>query len=321
MGGSSGGGGGQNTTVQTQTVPDYIQAEGQANQQLANNITNVPYPVYQGQLIAPLNDLQNQGIQAAQNASDPSVYAPYLQNANNMAGNAYNMGGGAYNIANATYQTATNPNSVASYMSPYIQAELQPSLQDLALQQASNQQTINSQATQAGAFGDARQAVQSALNNFYNGQNINAATAQAYGNAFTAANQNLANSEQARLQAATQATNAGNEQLQAASTSAGIGGALQQYGLNAANALYSAGSEQQQNQQTALNASYQQYLNAFDFPFQMLNVREGAIANNPYNIQTATTLPSPNTTAQGFGAVTALGGLLGSSGSSKASGT
>ena len=38
------------------------------------------------------------------------------------------------------------------------------------------------------------------------------------------------------------------------------------------------------------NAEYQQYLNATNYPFQMLNVREGAISNSPYDVSTATTL-------------------------------
>jgi hypothetical protein len=85
--------------------------------------------------------------------------------------------------------------------------------------------------------------------------------------------------------------------------------------LNAANAVYSVGQQQQTLGQNELNTAYQQYLNQVNWPFQMLNVQESALSNSPYNVATAVTLPNGNTTAQGFGALTALGGLLGGSGS------
>jgi hypothetical protein len=86
---------------------------------------------------------------------------------------------------------------------------------------------------------------------------------------------------------------------------------MQQQQLTGANATYNAGSQQQQLQQQQLNAAYQQYLNQVNWPYQQLNVQEGALSNSPYNIQTATTLPNANSTAQGFGTLMAAGGLLG----------
>lgn len=279
----SGGGGSSapstsNTVTQVQSVPDYIQAEGQANQQLANDISSSPYPVYQGQMIAPMDPLQTAGQQMAINSA--GSYQPYLNQAGADTQSAMNL---------------TSPNAISQYMSPYIQASLAPQLSDLGLQQAANQQQINSQATQAGAFGDARQGTESALNNYMNGQQINQATGAAYQNAFTAANQALGTAQ--------------GTQLNAANLEGALGGQAQQYGLNAANAVYGAGAQNQAQAQSELNNSYQQYLNQVNWPYQMLNVREGAIANNPYNIQTATTLPAANTTAQGFSAITGLAGL------------
>jgi hypothetical protein len=373
--GSGGGGGGQNTVTQVQSVPEYIQAESQANQNLANSIASQPYPTYGGQLIANLTPYQTAGINMAVN--DSSNYAPYLQNASNLSsavnpvgasqpylnqgmaqiGAANNnfyagagqIGQGAAELgwtapAVAAAQGLTNPGAVSQFMSPYIQASLAPQLSDLQIAQAQNQNLINSQATQAGAFGDARQGAQSALSNYYNQQAVNQLTGTAYQNAFSAANQALGQAENTQLGAAQTINQLGGEYanlanvygnlgagfnqgaqlsnllantglqqqqgvLNQAQFEAGLGSLDQQLGLNAANATYGAGAEWQQQQQTELNTAYQNYLNQVNWPYQQLNVRESAISNNPYNILSATTLPAANTTAQGFGLATSLAGL------------
>lgn len=113
----------------------------------------------------------------------------------------------------------------------------------------------------------------------------------------------------------TQIAQAGTQQqaqmTQAAQMQAALAQQLQNQTLTGANATYNAGNQVQQQQQTELNAAYQQYLNQINWPYQMLNVREGALSNSPYNIQTATTLPNANSTAQGFGTLASAAGLLG----------
>lgn len=347
MSSGGGGGGGQNTVTQVQQVPEYVQAESKANQDIANSLAAQAYPTYQGQLIQPFTDLQNAGIDAASNYA--GSFQPYLNQANaytlaanpvgasqgymNQGMNQLGAGNQDFYGATGAAQTAqglTNPWAVSAYMSPYVQASIAPQLSDLQIANAQQQNQINAAATQAGAFGDARQGAAQALQNYYTNQSVNQLSGQAYQNAFTAANQALANAQSTNVQAANAYNQAGQGfntgasianqlantglQQQAALLSqgqqeAGLGGLQQQYGLNAANALYGAGAEQQQQLQTELNTAYQQYLNQVNWPFQMLNVRESAISNNPYNIQTATTLPAANTTAQGFGAVTSLAGL------------
>lgn len=100
-------------------------------------------------------------------------------------------------------------------------------------------------------------------------------------------------------------------QLAAAAQAAAMGNQVQQQALTGANAVYNSGTQQQTNQQQQLNAAYQQYLNQVNWPYQMLNVQESALSNSPYNIATAVTLPSANSTAQGFGTLAGAAGLLG----------
>lgn len=332
-----GSGSGSNTTQTVQEVPAYIQAESQANQQLANSLASSPYPVYQGSMIQPMTDLQNSAIASVPGAAQ--AYQPYTAAATNvlnqanptgainpmMQGGMQSLGPGGAISAFGNAQSLTDPNAVSSYMSPYIQASLQPQLSDLMLQNAGQQQQINQQSTQAGAFGDARQGAAQGLQNYYTNQAVNQLTGQAYQNAFTAANQALGQAQQTQLgagQGFNQTANAyGNLAQQALQGQQGLmnqaqlyntlGTSAQNLGLTGANAMYQAGQQQQTQLQSELNNSYQQYLNQVNWPYQMLNVREAALANTPYNISTATTLPTANTTAQGFGTIAGLAGLAG----------
>ena len=72
------------------------------------------------------------------------------------------------------------------------------------------------------------------------------------------------------------------------------------------------GQQQQTLGQQELNQAYQQFLNQANWPYQMLNIRESALSNSPYNMVNATTVPQANMAAQGFGATLSGIGSLGS---------
>lgn len=277
-----GGSGSSNTVTQVQQIPQFEQDFASSNQNLAASIGSQPYPVYQGQLIQGFSPLQEQGQGMAVNAAN--AYQPDLGKAENAA------------YLGVT-QNAANPNVVASYMSPYIEQALAPQVSDLQLQLAQQQQGINQQATQANAYGDARQGAAQALQNFYGNQAFNQLVGTGYSNAYNTAVGALQNQQ--------------NIDLSGASNFANLGAGQQSLGLSGAGAVYNAGQQQQQQGQQDLNAAYQQYLNQVNWPTQMLNIRESALSNSPYNIATATTLPQGNATAQGFGGALNLAGLLG----------
>jgi hypothetical protein len=396
---SGGGSGGGNTTNTVQSIPEFEQEASQRNQALAQSLGSQPFPTYGGSLIAGVNGQQaagqnladltasnyqpqlNQAIQNGSRGSDSSVFSQNMGQANQGVGNALaNTGGfnayqgaagsqighalqgqGAQGNAAQNAQALTNPNAVGAYMNPYIQQALAPQVQDLQLQLAGQQQGINSQATQSGAFGDARQGAQAALQNLYGNQAMNQLIGTGYNNAFTQALQSLGQAQNTQLGAASQygnmaqtglagaqqlaglagqqqqeqgiqlqgaqqygtlaglGTQQQNQQTQAAAQQAAMANQQQQQMLTGANAVYNVGQQQQTQQQNELNAAYQQYLNQVNWPYQMLNVQESALSNSPYNIQTAVTLPSANSTAQGFGTLASAAGLLGGLGSNKAS--
>lgn len=359
---SGGGASGGNTVTQTQQIPLFEQQSSQANQALAQSLASQAYPQYGGMLIQPQTAAQNAGQQQAiasasqwqpqfgqaqsttAAALNPAAFNAYEGQAQNQIGAGVNAGvvqGAQGQEANAARQAQalTNPNAVAGYMNPFVQQALAPQISDLNLQLAGQQNQLNSQAAQAGAFGDARQGAAQAMQNYYGNQALNQLVGTGYNNAYTQALNALGQAQGTQLGAASQFGNiaqtgigeqgaqlqgaqqlAGlaaqqqneqNLQLQGGAQQAALANQLQQQLLAGANATYNAGTQQQTALQNQLNAAYQQYLNQVNWPYQMLNVRESALSNSPYNIQTAVTLPDANTTAQGFGTLAGAAGLLG----------
>ena len=278
-----GGQGGSQTVTQVQQIPEWEQDYAKGNLTLAQSLAAQPYQVYQGQLQAPQNDLQQQGMAQAANAS--TSYQPLLNSASGVTAGALSLNPG-------------NAQQIGSYMSPYIMQALQPQITALQTQMGQQQNDIARQATQANAFGDARQGAQSALADFYGNQNMAGLIGSGYNSAFQNAQNTMLGQQQVGLQAGQQLGNLANLQ--------------QQLGIGGANAIYNAGSQMQNQQQAGLNLAYQQYQNQVQHPYQMLNVLTSALANNPYNIVNSTTLPQANGTASSLGAFGSLAGGLGS---------
>jgi hypothetical protein len=147
------------------------------------------------------------------------------------------------------------------------------------------------------------------LQNFYGNQALSGLVGQGYNTAYGQALKTGLGEQQALGQLGAAYGNLG---LQTGQQMANIGGLQQSLGITGANALFNAGQQQQTQGQQELNAAYQQYLNQVNWPFQMLNMRESALSNSPYNMVNATTLPQANTVAQGFGAGLGALGTLGS---------
>lgn len=320
-----GGSGSSNTVTSVQQIPEFEQQASQQNQQLAQSIGSQPYPVYQGQLIQGFNPTQQAGQTMAVNAAN--AYQPDLNAANRTTAGALDPSGvNAYSGAAAGAAGHAigmgSPQSIASYMNPYIEQALAPQVQDLQLQLAQQQRGIDQTATQANAFGDARQGAASALQNLYGNQAMNQLVGTGYNNAYSQALAALQGQQGVQLQGANTFANLagvqGQEQqtqLAGGAQQGNLGGLGQQLGITGANAVYNAGQQQQQLGQSELNAAYQQYLNQINWPVQMLNVQESALSNSPYNIASAVTLPQGNSVAQGFGGLSSIAGLLGALGS------
>lgn len=281
MSGGGGSGGGQNTVTQTQQIPEWQKEFAQANESIASSIASQPYQPYQGQMIAGFTPQQQMGMQQTQDASN--AYQPYLDQAHQISSNAVQPWDAA---------------AAQQYMNPYAMAALAPQMQQLQLQQGQNQLSLNRNAAQAGAYGDARHGVAQGMNNFYGNLAMNDLVGQGMNHAYDTGFQAFQGQQAAQLAQANQI--------------AGMGAQAQQLGLAGGNANFNAGSQAQQLQQQQLSTSYQNFLQQKNYPIDMLNLRIAALSNSPYNTAQYTTMAPSNATAMNIGAFGALAGGLGS---------
>jgi len=247
------------TTVTNTNLPEYarpyvedVLGKGQA----LTNINSNPYQQYQGNRVAGFQPMQQQAFSDVQNMQ----VSPQTGQATNLAGTA---GLGSL-LTGQNYQNqATNPNAMASYMSPYMQNAIDVQKNQAILDYQRQMPAQQAQATAQGAFGGSRQAVvqgmgQEALQRQL-AQIQGAGTQQAYQNAQNA----LQFGTTAGLQGYGQA-------LQGATTLGQLGQNQfgQQMGINAAQ--QQAGAQQQALAQQGLTNQYQEFLNQQNYPYKQL---------------------------------------------------
>lgn len=201
----------------------------------------------------------------------PGGYSP---NPNAGAGGAGGIGGLAVGAATAG-PASVGVNSISSQMSPYLNQyvnyALAPQLQAEQQQFAGQNKSFDSAATGAGAFGDTSWGI--GRTNLTNQQDI--ANQGLVGNAYNAAF-NTAIGAGAQDVASQLAANTTNANLYETGLQRQLAGANQLFGLGsgATNLQNTLGGQQTAQQQAQLNAQYNQWLMAQQYPFQV-----GQLAN------------------------------------------
>ena len=229
------------------------------------------------QQVAGFDPMQTRAFQEADRGI--GTYQPYLD--------------AASQFTQAATQAYDPSQAYKPYMNPY-QNEVIGAIEQ-QFDKAQNLQ--NQQATQAGAFGGARQGIQSAELTGQRAQTVGTAQAQNYGQA----------QAQAQQQFASQMGRYG----EAAKMSAGLGGQQQQQQLGDIASLMSAGSVQQQRRQQELDAQYQQGLQQLYEPYQRLGFTSDIYQGMPSSAMAISmgTSPGSNPLAQTVGAgITGLAG-------------
>lgn len=154
LGGRIYGGGGssappsQQTVTQT-SIPEYAQPYVERMLGKAEAVSKTPYQAYQGERIAGFTPMQQQAFQGVANLAP----AQQLGTATQLGGLA---GLGSLTAGQRFAQTATDPGSMAAYMSPFVQNALNPQLRELRRQSEITGQQNIAQAARAGAFGGSR---------------------------------------------------------------------------------------------------------------------------------------------------------------------
>lgn len=276
------------TAAPTSSVQTTIGGPGQASAanvlEKGNALVNNPTPAYTGQLTAGASDLQNRAWNGLANLTLPDTLteagdalqgiSARQQGMSYSGPTSYNQ----YSGVNGTFDS----NAAQQYMNPYLQASLNPQLDEARRQALITQQGNAAKATSQGAFGGSRAALMESENQRNLGTNLANITGQGYNTAYNNAmnqynadqNRALTNAQNeaqygqaaqaANLQNAQFGANYGLQALQNASTSqqaaANAGAQEAQYGLQNLNALSTAGNTQQAQNQAGLNALYNQYL-------------------------------------------------------------
>jgi len=241
-------------------------------------LVNNPTPAYTGQLTAGTSALQNEAWQGLSNLTLPSALVNAGQGLQDISaaqrGSTYTgptatnqfTGTGAYTPSNmqSTYRspnayqaqnvTAGTFDEAAAqkYMNPYLQASLNPQLEEARRQAMITQQGNAAKATSQGAFGGSRAALMEAEGQRNLGSNLANITGQGYNTAFNNA-MNQFNADQGRNMTAQQANV---QQAQFAATQGMTDAQMQaQYGMTTQQA--NEASRQYAQNQALTNAQNQ----------------------------------------------------------------
>lgn len=204
-------------------------------------LANLPYQAYTGPLTAGSSALQNQAFSGLANLAMPTASAT-----------TYTPG------------SFTTSGTAQSYMSPYLQASLEPQIAEARRQAEINRVQNAGRMTRAGAYGGGRQAImESELDrNLLRG--IADITGRGYQDAFTAA-QNQFNTEEARRMAAT--------------------GQAQQYGLQALQQQLGAGATQRGIESEGIAADIGQFEQERDYPYKQVQYMQSLLQGLPLQTQ------------------------------------
>jgi hypothetical protein len=291
-GGSSAPSSPTQTQTQVQDLPDWAKpyAQNVLSQGAAlTDINQNPYQPYGGNRIAGFTDLQNQAFQGAQNMA-PS------QQLNTGTALAGVSGLGGLGVAGQANPQNFQQN-VGGYMNPYMQQVLNPQLDELRRQYGITGTQQAGQATQAGAFGGSRDAIMAAENQRNLGTAQNQAIGQAYGNAFTNAQNQYNANMQNQLAGFGLANQAAGQLGQLGQTQYG-----QQMGINQLQNQY--GAQQQALNQQGLTTAYNDFLAQKNYPYQQLSYMANLVHNTPMGMNTTSQVyQAPPTGAQTLGAL------------------
>jgi hypothetical protein len=273
------------TTVANTNIPEYLRpyAEtmlGATQQQLFNTVQNPdgttqitgakpyqPYSTNPQDYIAGFSPLQEQALNTTANLQTPQQY----QDASQMAAMS---GVGAMNAGRNYAMQATNPYVTQAYMNPYLQASLDPQLQEIQRQYDITGTREMSEATRANAFGGSREALMAAENQRNKNMAMNQAIGQGYNNAFQQAQQAQQFGANLGLQGLGQGVSAANQL-------AGIGGQQLAATQGIAQSQMQAGTAEQQQQQNIMNQAIQNYATAQQYPQQQLSFMNAMLRGLP----------------------------------------
>lgn len=163
-----------------------------------------------------------------------------------------------------TPQSFTQQGTAQQYMSPYLQAALEPQIAEARRQAQIQRMQDASRLSKAGAYGGSRQAIMESELNRNLLRNVADITGTGYQQAFTQA-QNQFNTEQQRQQAAQELAN--------------------QYGLQALQRQAELGAQERAIESEGIMADRQQFEEERDFPYKQTQYMQSLLQGLPLATQ------------------------------------
>lgn len=219
-------------------------------------LSEMAFTPYAGTLTAGPSNLQNQYFQGVGSLTMPTQYGAATQGLTDVMGSQFDA------------------STVQKYMNPYLQASLNPQLEEARRQAQITQMQNASKLAQAGAFGGSRQAIMDAETQRNLATNLANITGTGYNTAYDKAVAQY-NADLARKAGASTAL-------------ADVGGKESQAGLANLAAMQAAGTTQRDIEQQGLTADYGQYLREFNYPQEQLTNYTNALKAMPAYGVTAT---------------------------------
>lgn len=283
--------GNTNTTgTSTTGAPQWVQDAGQQNYNQARSILNGGFQSYGGEMTAPLSGNERTASNLIASAADTKN--PYAATAATDFTNYGAAPGFNYNFNTVADQHGPL-GTTQNYMNPYLDAVLAPQLRQLALSGTQARQGINANATQSGAYGDARHGVvesEQRKNEAVQGTDL---VGSAYGTAYDKAMQQR--EQDAGRQFSTQQAQEGADKslLERLRTSGIDLTNLDKYGvsrdLGLASALGQTGATERGVQQAGDTANFNEFLRGQGWNNQQLQFLTQLLATTPTERQTTNT--------------------------------
>ena len=244
----------------------------------AQALSDSPYQVYQGPLTAGQSNLQNTAFTGLGSLTVPS----------SISDAATTAGGFATQAGNLSYTPTTqsfDATQAQNYMNPYLQASLNPQLDEARRQSQITQQQNAAKMTQAGAFGGGRQAIMDAETQRNLGTNLANITGQGYNTAFTNAQQQFNADQQRKMQEAQYGATYGLQGLQAgmqgAQTQGSLGQIQNQAQLGNLNAQLAGGAQQRGIESEGIGADLGEFEKQRQYPYQQVQFLRDMISGLP----------------------------------------
>jgi hypothetical protein len=281
----------QQTSTQTSTPPAWLTSAAQSNINNATNLQKTGFTPYTGSQVASFSPQQAASFGMGTNIA-------------NATGGNIQPGADALSTALGNAQGGAPYSSIAANMSPYmnqyVNLALQPQLAAAANSYMLQSQANQGAATSAGAFGDPRaNLLQSNL-----GLNYGLENAGLVGNAYNAAFNTAIGAGAQDVSNKLNAWGLGQNALLGASAAAF------NQGTGATNLQNTLGAQQTAQSQAQLNAQYNQWLMAQQYPFQTQALSNATLAAAQAGAPQTTTLSQPNNAGYGL-----LGSVVGGAGS------